>query len=78
MENSIPWYQSPIYVNAIVAVVMQLGVIFGVAGHFTEADVSKYVNAVMQVIALGSSIWIWIARHRSTLQPITLTKKTEE
>lgn len=76
--NSIPWYKSPIYVNAIIAVIMQAAVILGVAGQFTEADVSHYVNAVMELVSLGSSIWIWIARHRSEIQPITLTKKTEE
>lgn len=73
--NSIPWYKSQVYVSAIVAIAMQGAIIFGVSDHFTEADATKYVNAAMELVSLGASAWTLIARHRSTVQPITLTKK---
>lgn len=73
--NSIPWYRSQVYVSALVAIIMQAGVIFGVSDQLVETDVTKYVNAVMELISLGASAWTLIARHRSTVQPITLTKK---
>jgi len=76
--NSIPWYKSQVYISALVAIIMQAAVIFGVSDKLTEGDVTKYVNAAMELISLGSSAWTLIARHHSTVQPITLTKKTEE
>lgn len=75
--NSIPWYRSQVYVSALIAIVLQAAVLLGVSDQVTEAEVTKYVNAVMELISLGASFWTLIARHRSKVQPITLTKQPE-
>jgi hypothetical protein len=73
--NSIPWYRSQVYVSALVSIISQAAVLLGVSDQFDEQTVTNGVNAALELVSIGSAVWTLIARHRSAVQPITLTKK---
>lgn len=76
--NAIPWYRSPVYIGAITSLVTQVLVLIGVADKIAPGDVAKYVDAVLQLCALGGAALAWWKRQRSDVQPLTLTKKSAE
>lgn len=72
--NAIPWYRSPVIVSAIVGLISQLLVLFGIGEAVSEDEIAKVVDGVFQAIALGAGAWTVIARARSKVQPVALTK----
>ncbi len=78
MQPSIPWYQSPVYAGALVSLITQLLVLFGVADKVAPDTVSGAVNAVLQLVAIAAAALAWWKRQRSDIQPIALTKGSAE
>lgn len=78
MHPSIPWYQSPVYAGALVSLITQLLVLFGVADKVAPDTVSGAVNAVLQLVAIAAAGLAWWKRQRSSIQPIALTKSSAE
>ena len=79
MEPSvIPWYKSPVYVGAITSLITQLLVLFGVADKVTPTEVSGYVDAGLQIVALAAAAIAAIQRQRSQVQPLALSKSHAE
>jgi hypothetical protein len=72
--DPIPWYRSQVYVGAIVSLLTQLTVLFGVAHLVTPADIQANVDAALQLVALASAAYAAYKRQRSDVQPLTLTK----
>jgi len=72
--NPVMWYQSPVFSGALVSILSQLCVLFGVADKFTPDFISSKVNALMQLVALGSALYALIKRKTSAVQPVALTK----
>lgn len=72
--NSIPWYKSPVLVGALVTMLTQAAVLFGVSDAISPDSIDKAVNGVLEVISLGAAIVALVARARSNVQPVTLTK----
>jgi hypothetical protein len=59
-------------IGAIVSILSQAMVIFGV--QVAPDTISKDVDAVFQVIAIGAGLYSAYKRKTSTLQPLTLTQ----
>ncbi len=70
--NAIPWFSSPVMVGAVVSILSQAFVIFGV--QVAPDTISKDVDAVFQVIAIGAGLYSAYKRKSSTIQPLTLTQ----
>lgn len=71
--NAIPWYQSPVMIGAVVSIVSQLVVLFGL--NIAPDVLSKDVDAVFQVLALAAAGYAAWKRKTSAVQPVTLTQK---
>lgn len=72
--NAIPWYRSPVMVSAAVAVISQVLVILGKTDVITPELLTQKVEAFFQLVAILAPVWTLIARARSKVQPVTLTK----
>lgn len=73
----IAWYRSPVFVNLIVSVIMQLMSVLHVA-QWAEADVSKLVDLALQIAAIAFAAYAAWKRKHSTVQPLALTKAGAE
>lgn len=70
--NAIPWYQSPVMVSAVVAIISQALVLIGKQDLFPVDAITAKVEAVFQIIALGATLWAAWKRKSSDIQPLTL------
>jgi hypothetical protein len=81
MSNAIPWYQSKVYIGAVVALISQLLVLIGKQDLVPVEVITTNVEAVFQIIALVATGYAAWKRQKSDVQPLTFTKggeKTEE
>lgn len=76
--DPIPWYRSPVYVGAIVSLLTQLTVLFGVAHLVTPEQIQTNVDAALQLVALGAAAFAAYKRQKSDVQPLTLTKASAD
>lgn len=72
--QAIPWYQSPVYIGAVVSIVSQVLVLLGLGDKVAPEEIAKYVDAGFQMIALGAAAYAAWKRQRSEIQPLTLTR----
>lgn len=75
LPAALPWYRSPVFVSALVSVVTQLVVVFGLADTITAADIAKYVDLALQIVALAAAGYAMWKRKTSVVQPLTMTQK---
>lgn len=78
MNEIIPWYRSPVFVGVIVSVIMQVLALLHVADKVAEADLSKLVDLVLQLIALAAAGYAAWKRQRSPIQPLASTQKSAD
>lgn len=76
--NPIPWYQSRVYIGAVVAIISQLVVLLGKQDVIPVESISTNVEAAFQLIALIATGYAAWKRQRSVEQPLTLTKASAE
>lgn len=72
--NAIPWYQSRVYIGAVVAIISQIVVLLGKQDAIPIESISTNVEAAFQLIALLATGYAAWKRQRSSEQPLTLTK----
>lgn len=70
--NAIPWYQSPVMVSAVVAIISQALVLVGKQDLFPVEMITAKVEALFQIIALAATLWAAWKRKSSDIQPLTL------
>lgn len=76
--NAIPWYQSPVMVSAVVAIISQLLVLVGKQDLVPIDVITAKVEAFFQIVALGATLWAAWKRKSSPIQPLTVTKAGAE
>lgn len=76
--NAIPWYQSRVYIGAVVAIISQIIVLLGKQDVVPVEAISTNVEAAFQLIALVATGYAAWKRQRAVEQPLTLTKTGAE
>lgn len=76
--NAIPWYQSPVMVSAVVAIISQVLVLVGKQDLVPVDVITAKVEAFFQIVALGATLWAAWKRGSSSIQPLTATKAGAE
>lgn len=76
--NPIPWYESRVFIGAVVAILSQLVVLLGKQDVIPVEAISQKVEAVFQIIALAATLYAAVKRKTSDIQPLTLTKRSAE
>lgn len=76
--NAIPWYQSRVYIGAVVAIISQIIVLLGKQDVVPVDAISTNVEAAFQLIALVATGYAAWKRQRAVEQPLTLTKTGAE
>lgn len=76
--NAIPWYQSRVYIGAVVAIISQIVVLLGKQDVVPVEAISTNVEAAFQLIALVATGYAAWKRQRAVEQPLTLTKTGAE
>jgi hypothetical protein len=60
--TTIPWYRSQVFASALVSIITQAAVLFGVADKVAPAAVEATVNAALQLVAVTAAIYSAWAR----------------
>jgi hypothetical protein len=76
--DAIPWYRSPVFVSLLVSVIMQAAVTFHLSTALAEADVAKFVDLVLQIVAIGAAGFAGFKRYRSNIQPLAVSKPSAD
>jgi hypothetical protein len=74
----IAWYQSPLFVKLLVAIVMHIIALTPLATSVTTADIGAIVDLVLQLASLLLAAYALHDRKASKIQPLTLTKAGAE
>lgn|SRR5512146_1166605 len=78
LPGAIPWYQSPVYIGAVVTIVTTLASVapkLATELGLTSADaISHFVQTILGSVALVSGLFTAWKRGTSSVQPITMTK----
>lgn len=82
MMDAIPWYQSKVYIGALVTLLSSLASLapklFIAMGLATPDAITTFVNAAFQIIAVVAGMYTLVKRKNSPIQPLTLTKAAAE
>jgi hypothetical protein len=76
--NAIPWYQSRVFIGAVVSIISQLLVLIGKQDVIPVDVITSNVEALFQIIALAAAGYAAWKRKTSDIQPLTITKAAAE